>query len=311
MDHKNTIVPQNSSILISLLIIVMQTYTIPAFSEEPDSNEVSFYRRAGYSVITWQLNGELPAKPFLIVDTIEIARGTTLSIDPGALLYFKPGAVVLVNGSLTCRGTSQTSISFTKMTENSYFRELPDSADSYWEGIILGDSARLDFRYTIINGSRKGILIPGKDNTVVCEHVLMRDNGKSLVYHNRVIPIIEGEFFSITLSGDDTLHQEPVYTEAKRCPAFELEQKVNIRPHKKLRIAFCISAGVGAAAAISGWIVNTVYYDRYSHATDWNRYSVKTVTQWETYTKAGKIASIAGISLTGAALGGFGMTFFF
>lgn len=105
-------------------------------------------------------------KPHVLLDSIRVQEGATLTIQQGARIYAVNKAALLVAGQLLVEGTPKERVIF------SGYRREPDyqQAPGQWEGIrILKQSAHNSFRYADIRNAVHGLHIenPGKGTTLV------------------------------------------------------------------------------------------------------------------------------------------------
>lgn len=75
--------------------------------------------------------------PYVILDGLHIDTGITLTLLPGTQLYFHADAPLVIDGSLSARGTVQDRILFTGDRLDEYYRDLPGS----WPGIFFRNSS--------------------------------------------------------------------------------------------------------------------------------------------------------------------------
>jgi hypothetical protein len=280
------------------------------------ADEENFYKNKGYTILYGQKEGVLPGLPYLICDTLKICKGTSLVFESGALISLLENACIIVEGSLYCKGANRGLITFAGLSADKYYQKIDTQKEFRWTGIVLLDSAKAELRYCSITGSRQGIEISHPGCSILCENVALRDNvPNSFSFAGRNVPVKEGNFFSIDLTGRDALTSLSVFKEEQQ----EKEiRKSSISTDKKkspvikpLRWAFGITAGAGFVAGIAGWAVNSYYYDKYLHATDPSKYSPQDVSRFEKYAKTGKIAGIVGAAISGAGLAGFTLTMVF
>jgi hypothetical protein len=88
--------------------------------------------------------------PHVVVQTLQVPVGITLTVEPGAELYFVAGTSLIVKGRLLAQGTPTQTILFTRR-----------DAGSYWGAIAILDS-RVDNRIThaVIEYTREGVVNP-------------------------------------------------------------------------------------------------------------------------------------------------------
>ena len=76
-------------------------FTAAALSPE----DLASISQTGYIPLTGDQEGDYPGKDYVVVETMRISRGQTVSFAAGTRLYFHPNAKITINGSLICEGT--------------------------------------------------------------------------------------------------------------------------------------------------------------------------------------------------------------
>lgn len=120
-----------------------------------------FHRKETTGTTTWRND-----KPHVLLDTVLVQEGATLTIEKGTKVYGSNKSVLLVNGQLLTEGTPEERVVF------SGYRREPEylTAPGQWEGIrILTKSAGNTLKYTDIKNALYGLRIgnPGMGTTVV------------------------------------------------------------------------------------------------------------------------------------------------
>lgn len=93
--------------------------------------------------------------PYVILDGLLVAEGTTLTIEKGTRIHMHADAPFLVDGTLVTNGTKTDSISFQGDRLDEDYRELPAS----WPGIYFrNNSSGNSLRYTVIRHGFQGIV---------------------------------------------------------------------------------------------------------------------------------------------------------
>jgi len=95
---------------------------------------------------TWMAAGS----PYVVVRTVRVLEGVTLSIEPGVRVEFNPPCTLEVAGTLVAKGTSTDSITF---TSNASFPQPGD-----WGGIRF-DSSSVDAGFDSLGGWISGSII--------------------------------------------------------------------------------------------------------------------------------------------------------
>ncbi|MDX5481342.1 MAG: hypothetical protein LPK07_06630 [Hymenobacteraceae bacterium] len=120
-----------------------------------------FHRKEAIGTTVWESD-----KPHVLLDSVLVKEGATLTIRKGAQIYGSNKAVLLVNGQLLVEGTPEERVTF------SGYRREPDyqKAPGQWEGIrILAKSAGNRILYADIKNAVYGLRIgnPGMGATLV------------------------------------------------------------------------------------------------------------------------------------------------
>ncbi|MCU4175200.1 hypothetical protein [Carboxylicivirga sp. N1Y90] len=94
-------------------------------------------------------------KPYLIYDYVVVDSAETVSIDPGARLYFYKDASLLVLGTLEVNGTKEEPVLFTGHRQEEWYEDKPGQ----WGYIhLLPESGKSTFNNAIIKNGMMGIL---------------------------------------------------------------------------------------------------------------------------------------------------------
>ncbi len=128
--------------------------------------------------------------PYIILDTVVVFPGVTLTIEPGVTVKFNPGKQIEIRqGELIAMGTASDSITFTSNSST------PMLADYY--GIYLNSQLHGEFSYCNFYYSSNGINVysgTGND-TVKIEHSNFRLNNIGVTINTRFMNISECDFF--------------------------------------------------------------------------------------------------------------------
>lgn len=102
-----------------------------------------------------------PDLPFIVFDTLHVALGATLTLNPGTRLFFHDGAVLDVSGRLVAQGTADSMITMRGDRLDMMQTAPPVAYDllaSQWGGILLRSTSYGNvFRFCDIHGGRFGI----------------------------------------------------------------------------------------------------------------------------------------------------------
>lgn len=99
-------------------------------------------------------------KPYLIYDTMFVAPGATLTIDPGATLLFHDKAAIRCKGRMLANGTAQEPITFRGDRLDRVVGETSfDVMSGQWGGIIFSPSYKVTnvLKHVIMRGSSIGM----------------------------------------------------------------------------------------------------------------------------------------------------------
>ncbi|MEJ8804337.1 hypothetical protein [Pontibacter sp. H249] len=120
-----------------------------------------FHRKESIGTTTWRND-----KPHVLLDTVLVKEGATLTIEKGTKVYGSNKSVLLVNGQLLAQGTPEERVVFSGYRREAEYLTAPGQ----WEGIrILTKSANNNLQYTDIKNTLYGLRIgnPGMGGTVV------------------------------------------------------------------------------------------------------------------------------------------------
>lgn len=105
----------------------------------------------------------LAGRPYIIYDSLVVAAGSTLTVEPGAFVCFHSGAYLGVDGSVSAVGTLEKPIVWRGDRLDNLLSYLPyDFVNGQWGGIELRNSAANNvFIYCDIHSSDYGIRAQG------------------------------------------------------------------------------------------------------------------------------------------------------
>nr|WP_320118445.1 choice-of-anchor Q domain-containing protein [uncultured Marinifilum sp.] len=102
-------------------------------------------------------------RPYLIEKSISVAKGSTLSIDEGAKIYFRKNAALYINGNLKLNGSYEKPIYF----GSSRFEDLYKNVPGQWDGIYISESSvNCDLKHFTIENGINGISYSGSGESV-------------------------------------------------------------------------------------------------------------------------------------------------
>lgn len=78
-------------------------------------DDLAAISRVGLIPLTGEQEGEYSCKEYVVVETMNINRGQTVSFAAGSRLFFHEDAKIIINGTLTCEGTSAKPVTIGKL----------------------------------------------------------------------------------------------------------------------------------------------------------------------------------------------------
>lgn len=102
-------------------------------------------------------------KPYLISDTLRVARGAVLTLAPGARLFMHDKAHILVEGSFRSEGTSESPIIISGDKTGNVVTDISfDLMSRQWGGISFASTSKDNsLSYTVIKNSTTGVEVKG------------------------------------------------------------------------------------------------------------------------------------------------------
>jgi len=142
-----------------------------------DSIRISYNsKRESLPIISWgqdviKHRGEIresftitAGKPHVILDSLVILEGHTLTIEAGARLYFHYNANLVIRGSLVVQGTFENPVSFSSNRIEQTYETLPGQ----WGSIIFRESSTNNsFEYAEIRNGINGLRIFGNESSPI------------------------------------------------------------------------------------------------------------------------------------------------
>lgn len=100
-------------------------------------------------------------RPIVIYDSLKVASGVTLTLEPGVNLRFHAGAYMSVEGTLVSKGTPQQRVDMTGDRRGMVAAQIPyDIMSGQWEGVYFAPGStgnRLE--YTTIRNTMAGVAV--------------------------------------------------------------------------------------------------------------------------------------------------------
>ncbi|MBO4215830.1 MAG: hypothetical protein J5888_05815 [Bacteroidaceae bacterium] len=106
--------------------------------------------------------------PYVIYDSLVVAKDATLRITEGTTLYFHNGASLIVHGSLKIEGTPEKPVTLRGDRLDKMFDYLPyDRLENQWGGIFLSSECKgCDINYADIHSGNYGLICDGIEGKV-------------------------------------------------------------------------------------------------------------------------------------------------
>ncbi len=144
---------------------VVQVSDALVFSLESGRTQTMPMKAAGQDAYHWrgkklaQDTTLTAGRPFVVLDSLVVAQGATLTLSKGVQLYFHDKAELRVHGTLKVQGTMDSMVVFRGDRTDRMFPYLPyDNTPSRWGGIRLdSESMNNEFRYADIHSATYGI----------------------------------------------------------------------------------------------------------------------------------------------------------
>lgn len=104
-------------------------------------------------------------KPYQIFDSIVVAQGATLTVDPGAELFFHDGASMIVRGTLKARGDVDREITFSGDRTGNVVTDISfDIMSRQWQGVFFTSTSRdNELSYSCVRNTWQGVTVNGSD----------------------------------------------------------------------------------------------------------------------------------------------------
>lgn len=126
-----------------------------------------------------RLSAEVPT---LIYDTLRVASGATLTIEPGATLLFHDRAALVVDGTLVSIGSAGQPIEMRGDRTNNVVADISfEVMSNQWEGVrFTSDSRGNQLAYTSIINTRQGVSVDSLADLTLVNSRLYNSGGRQL-----------------------------------------------------------------------------------------------------------------------------------
>jgi hypothetical protein len=136
------------------------------------------------------------AGPYVVSSNLVVNAGVTLTIEPGATLYFAQGASVTVNGRLLAEGTADRHIRFTR---------VPGTTNT-WGGILFNNSLlenRITYAEVEFAATADPIVAAG--STILVDHVVFSGTTRTVIDLSNSSALIRNSVFP-SIIDNETIH---------------------------------------------------------------------------------------------------------
>lgn len=120
--------------------------------------------------------------PYQIFDSLIVAQGATLRLDPGVRLHFHDGAYMRVYGSLICDGTPEKFVEMTGDRTDNVVGDISfDLMASQWEGLHFAPESQGNMlSHTIVRNTVSGVIADSLSSVTMVNSRLRNSAGHAL-----------------------------------------------------------------------------------------------------------------------------------
>jgi hypothetical protein len=248
--------------------------------------------------------------PYVVEQDAFVPEGTSLTVQAGSVLMFRPFTGLKVDGGITVEGTPGAPVVITSAVDTSYQKNPPQLPNAFdWNGIQLGPSCpNASFAHTHIRFGTYGI--QSSTTNVVVDNCVFFQNGQFHLKVGEKLHYVQDNVpCSYNTGAAATPAVKPPVVEEKRGKdKWEIRTKRPKKERRKLAVRY-----VCLGAAVAGLAAGTYYSIRTSDFTD-QRDASPAGPVWdglEDERSKHANGAIASFVVGGAFLLGFGVTFFF
>jgi hypothetical protein len=267
--------------------------------------EVIHYRNLGIQpLMQGAVEGDFAPGVYLIPHDMIIPEGKTVTLFSGTTILLTQNAMLVVNGTLVCSGTREAPVVFRRLDNRKYFEAIDHRVETRWDGIYLPDSAKLKMSNTIVSESKYGIVISGKNVSMIFDSVRFVNNKfQNVKIGNKIMKINENSPIVFHYPEQKGVFQPPA--PVKSATETIQEKKKGIRATTSfpyVRVAMGALGIVGLATTITGAVVFMDNEELLKETRD---------VKYQEKATAGRITAITGSILFGIGTAGFVWTFFY
>ena len=289
----------------ALPVLLAVVSVVFAQQEDEVQKKIDYYRSKGIQPLLGGIEeGKLAAGTYLIPHDIMIEKGKTLTLSAGVKILFTQNALLVVNGTLICEGTSATPVTFDKLKNEWYYRPIDPRLETRWDGIYLPDSALCRMRNTVVTNSKYGIVVSGKDVSMALDSVRFINNKfQNVKIGNRVMKINEHVPMVFNYPEQQGVFVEPAAVVNATETIQASRGHGHTTAHPGLRIGMGIAGGIGLICGATGYMM----VQKTMKGVDEETLTEEIIAKANT----GRAVGIAGAILFGIGATGFVWTFFY
>lgn len=140
-------------------------------------------------------------RPYQVFDTLRIAKGATLTLEPGVKLRFHDGAAIKVEGRLIANGTAEKQIEFTGDRTGNVAASIPyELMSGQWGGVFFAPgSTGNEMAFVSLRNSTDGITL--RDATKGLPATVKALTLYNCQVHNSAGYIIDSEYSNLEIMG--------------------------------------------------------------------------------------------------------------